>query len=149
VFLVVAAATAPPASAVCASVVFFEERLYFGNHEPNLDVGRPIGEGKQPDGCNDVIEVFDGVTVENPPVPLRDVIVRRVVGKAPAEAVAVEGNPDTVFLYDRPLPISDAAGEAGHDGFTRAAVFALALLLLGAGALAIWRVVNRGPKHSS
>ena len=96
--LVASAVVAPSASAACAAVVFFEERIYFGNHAPKLRVGRSIGKGKQPDGCNDVVEVFEGVTVENPPVPLRDVIVRRVVGKAPSAAVAVEGDSDTVFL---------------------------------------------------
>jgi hypothetical protein len=144
---VASAVTASSASAACVPVVFFEERIYVGDHAPKLDVGRAIGEGEQPDGCNDVVKVVDGVTVENPPVPLRDVIVRSVVGRAPAEAVAVDGDPDTVFLFARKAPVSDAAGTTRDDGFIHIAVRALALLLLGGGAFALWRLASKDPKR--
>jgi hypothetical protein len=98
-------------------------------------------------GCNDVVRVVDGVTVENPPVPLRDVVVRRVVGKAPAVAVAVEGDSDTVFLFARKAPVLNAAGTAGHDDLIRTAVLAAALVLLVGAALAMWRLVGGDPKR--
>lgn len=37
-----------------------------------------------------------------------------MVGKAPAVAVAVEGDPDTVFLYARKAPASAAADKTGE-----------------------------------
>lgn len=70
------------------------------------------------------------------------------MGKAPAVAVAVEGDPDTVFLYARKAPASAAADRAGDDGLMRVGFLALALILLGGGALAGWRWVRRKPKRS-
>jgi hypothetical protein len=141
--LLASAVAASPASAACGSVVLFEERIYFGNHEPKLKVGGPIGEGTRPDGCNDTVEVVDGVTVAQPPVPLRAVVVRGVVGKSPAVAVAVEGDADTVFLYARRVPGAEAAAASGRGGFVRAALLGLTLVLLAGGALAIWRFARR------
>jgi hypothetical protein len=109
---------APPAAGACPSVVFFEQGIYFGNYEPELKVGPAIGEGTRPDGCNDTVTIVYGVTVGQPPVPLRSVTVRRAVGKSPAVAVAVEGDPDTLFVYDRRAPAGIAAAEPGADGFS-------------------------------
>jgi hypothetical protein len=88
------------------------------------------------------------VTVEQPPVPLRTVIVRRVLGKSPAVAVAVAGDADTVFIFERKVPVAEAAAGSSQRGLIRVSLLGLALILLACGALATWRFVNRNAKPS-
>jgi hypothetical protein len=66
------------------------------------------------------------------------VAARRVVGKAPAIAVAVEGDPDTLFVYDRRAPAGIAAAESAAAGFIRVAFLTVALIVLaGAGLMGL------------
>jgi hypothetical protein len=69
----------------------------------------------------------------------RSVAACRVVGKAPAIAVAVEGDPDTLFVYDRCAPAGIAAAESGADGFIRVAFLTVALIVLAGAGLMVWR----------
>lgn len=103
VAVIASAALAPTASAICEAQVVFEGRYYFGEPAPGLERGPVIGAGHRP-GCEDTVPYMNGKLVEKPPPLPVPVAVRRVRGMSPAQFVAVEGQPDSLYRLGHVIP---------------------------------------------